>query len=196
MIKAMLFDADGVIINSKMFVEYLEKDFNISRTQTENFFREKFYDCLVGKADLKTELEPYLIEWGWKNSVDDFLEYWFKAEHQIDEALVNRIQALRKLGIKCFVATNQEKHRAQYMLDKMAFSSSFDSLFSSADIGYRKPSIDFFDKMFQKLKPISKEEVLFWDDTIENVRAASDYGFLAEHYTTFENFDRSLMRYI
>jgi putative hydrolase of the HAD superfamily len=192
----MLFDADGVIISSKMFVEYLEKDFDISRTQTDKFFKEKFTDCLVGKADLKTELEPYLIEWGWNNSVDDFLEYWFKAEHQIDKTLINRIQALRKLGIKCLVATNQEKHRAQYMLDKMGFSSSFDGLFSSARIGYRKPSLDFFDKVFQELQPITKDEVLFWDDTIANVRAASGYGFLAEQYTTFENFDRSLMRYI
>lgn len=195
MIKVLLLDADGVIINSKMFVDCLEKDFGISRVQTDQFFREKFPDCLIGNADLKLELEPYLSDWGWKGTVDDFLAYWFKVEHQIDEMLITRIQALRKLGIQCFVATNQEKHRAQYMLDKMGFSTSFDGIFTSAQIGYRKPSLDFFDKVFKTLQPISKDEVLFWDDTIENVNAASDYGFHSEHFTTYENFNRSMVRY-
>lgn len=41
MIKVIIFDADGVLINGKLFSEHLEKDYGISRKQTK-FFLQMF----------------------------------------------------------------------------------------------------------------------------------------------------------
>jgi putative hydrolase of the HAD superfamily len=63
---------------------------------------------LIGKADLKEVVRPFLKEWGWEKSVEDFLDYWFKSEHKIDEELVDYIQELRKKGVNCYLVTNQK----------------------------------------------------------------------------------------
>jgi len=72
MVKALLFDVDGVVVNAKRFSQVLEEDYEISPKETLPFFRGKFLECLVGKADLKAELIPHLKQGGWDKSLEDF----------------------------------------------------------------------------------------------------------------------------
>jgi len=44
-------------------------------TKQYYLFKNEFQPCLVGEADLKEQINPYLEKWGWKKSVDDFLEH-------------------------------------------------------------------------------------------------------------------------
>lgn len=195
MIKVLIFDADGVLINGEMFSKKLAKEYGISLEQTAPFFKGVFNDCLIGNADLKESISPYLKEWGWKTGVDNFLDYWFSFEHSIDQELIAYIQDLRKNGIKCFVATNQEKNRAEYMLNKMGFVNNFDKLYASAHLGHKKPNLDFYAKLVSELGDIKKEEILFWDDTPENITGAREFGINAELYTSFEDFKKRIKIY-
>ncbi len=194
MIKAILFDAVGVLIHSVMFSDRLAVEHGISKEQTNRFFDGPFKECRLGNADLKEVIQPYLIEWGWDKGVDAFLDYWFKSEHIIDEKLIQFVQELRAKGIICVVATNQEKHRAEYMLEKMNFAKSFDKLYASAHIGYKKPNAEFYTKVIEDLG-IEKTEALFFDDSEENVYSAEQFGMNAEIYTTFERFKDTLKQY-
>ncbi len=187
MIKAVLFDADGVLLTGERFSRKLAKDYGISTDITEPFFKGPFKECIIGNADLKELLPQYLQKWGWQKSVDDFLDEWFESEHKIDEQLVQYIQDLRKKGIKCYLATNQEKYRVQYMLDKMGFSECFDKVYASSHLGHRKPAMEFYSKVVEDLG-LEKSQILFWDDTSENIDAANQFGLKAELYTSFEDF--------
>lgn len=195
MIKAVIFDADGVLINGEMFSVQLARKYGITTDKTLPFFNGIFKDCIIGKADLKEVLPPYLKEWGWGKTVEDFLDYWFKSEHNIDLELVNFIKELRKQGIKCYLATNQEKHRVNYMLGKMGFSEVFDKIYASAHLGHKKPSFEFYTKVMDDLNGIKKEEVLFWDDSPENVEAANEFGINAELYSNFQDFNSKMLDY-
>ncbi len=188
MIKIILFDADGVLINGKKFADVLEVDYGLTREHTRGFFGGKFLDCLVGKADLKKELELHLIEWNIDKTVEEFMDYWFKTEHKINEQLVEYIQQLRKSGIKCYVATNNEKHRVNYMLDTMGFRNTFDGVFSSADLGAKKPDEKFYGAILKRFNEVNLTTVMLWDDEPENVEAAKKAGMNGEIYSTFEEF--------
>jgi putative hydrolase of the HAD superfamily len=110
--KCILFDADGVVINSEMLSVQYQKEHDVSNDDMIPFFEGEFQNCIVGKTDLIELVKPWLPKWKWDGTVDEFLQFWFKAEHNVDERMVAVIRNLRKKGIKCYLATNQEKYRA------------------------------------------------------------------------------------
>ena len=42
---------------------------------------------------------------------------------------------------------------------------------------------------------ISKSDFLLWDDDLENVKAAKDFGFMAELYTNLQDYSLKLKNY-
>lgn len=192
-IKCILFDADGVVIKAEMFSIEYEKEYNVSSAKMLPFFKSEFQKCLVGKADLIEVIEPWLPKWKWISSVDDFLKFWFKAEHKIDNKMVDIIKLLRKTGIKCYLATNQEKYRTEYIKNQMRFKEFFDGVFSSADIGYKKPEIEFYEIILEEIKRknnINPNEIMFFDDSKDNVKTAKQLGIDACFYESFDEFEK------
>ena len=103
---------------------------------------------------------------------------------------------MREKKVVCLLATNNEKYRFAYMLDKMGFDKIFDKAYCSALLLCKKPDQQFFSKIYNDLENINKEEVLFFDDKAENVQAAKDFGINAELYTTFEDFKEKMKQYV
>jgi len=187
MITTLIFDADGVLINGESFSETLARDYDVDHAKEKEFFTTKFQECLVGEADLKESVAPYLTSFGWKGSVDEFLDYWFKAGHSLDEPLMTYVKKLREAGLRVVLATNQEKYRTEYMLEHMGFADAFDKIYSSAHLGLKKPAVEFFAHVVDDLGT-SKDEVLFWDDDQRNIDGATEYGIRAEFYSDYASF--------
>lgn len=194
--KTVIFDADGMLVVGDRFSDQLARDYGISRETTEGFFKNEFQDSLVGRADLKKVLPPYLKEWGWAGSVKEFLDYWFRSGSRADRVLTDYIHTLRQKGIKCYLATNQEKYRTEYFLQQMGFSSLFDGVLASFELGSKKPSRDFFKRVMGKLQDVDKAEILFWDDDALNVEGARKFGFQAEVYVGVKQFKEKMARYV
>ncbi|MFA5937179.1 MAG: HAD-IA family hydrolase [Candidatus Paceibacterota bacterium] len=193
MIKVVIFDADGVLVfGDRKFSDTLAEKHGIPLEKTHPFFTGPFQKCLVGDLDLKKVIKPYLKKWGLESDLDEFLDYWFSLESKTDKELIKYIQELRKNGILCFLATNNEKHRFKYIINNMGLSNIFDRTYASAYLGCKKSNKDFFKKIFKDLKNIKKEEVLFIDDGIENIKVAKEFGINAELYTTFESFKEKM----
>ena len=193
-IRAVIFDVDGVLVNAERFSDRFAREHGIAVERITPFFTGTFADCLIGRADLKDVIVPYLSEWGWTTGVDSFLEYWFTSEHSVNVELVDVVQSIRMQGVKCVVATNNEKHRVEYMSSSMDFSKTFDKLYASSHVGFMKPDPAFYRAVLEDLQ-VAAEEALFFDDSHTNVTAAAQLGMNAELYTTFERFQRTLGRY-
>ncbi len=189
MISTVILDADGVLIHGKTFSERLSRDYDVDKDKEREFFTTKFQDCLVGKADLKESIGPYLASFGWKGTVDELLEYWFAEEYILNKVLIEYVGRLRQAGIKVVLATNQEKYRTQYMLQHMGFDGVFDNIYSSARLGLKKPDIQFFSHLVEDMKA-HKSEVLFWDDDQRNIDGALAYGIHAEFYSDYNVYIR------
>jgi putative hydrolase of the HAD superfamily len=150
MIKAVVFDADGVLINAELFSLQLEREYGIPTERVLPFFTGIFQQCLIGKAELKTAIKPHLNEWGWKGSVDELLEFWFRSEHKIDEEMIDAVKSLKD-KVPVFMATNQEQCRVNYMTNEMGFGEVFTKIYSSAGIGHLKANPKFFECMLEDL---------------------------------------------
>lgn len=195
-IRAICFDADGVVVNPQMqFSKYLKKEHGISPEMTRGFFNGVFNDCLVGKADLKKVLPTYLIDWGWKNGVDEFVRIWLQTDHVIDSRLIRAIQNLRHNGMVCCLTTSQEHNRAEYMKTRMGFQEAFDHLFFSCEVGWQKPDHAYY-RYIEKALHLEKEAILFWDDSQTNIEAARECGWNAERYINFDEFEKIVPKYI
>lgn len=190
-IKIAIFDADGVTTSPKKFSVDLEKDFGTHPGELLPFFKGPFQDCLLGKTDLKIAIEPYLKDWGWMGTAEEFLMYWFKSEDETNGVVVNAIKELRKQGVKCYLATNQEKYRTAYMRENMNFKSLFDGIYASADLGCKKPTQLFYERLLERIDPnkeVPAHEILFWDDVEANVNAAKEMDIRAYLYTDEKDF--------
>jgi len=112
--------------------------------------------------------------------------------------MVEAVLLLKKKGVLCCLATNQEKYRLSYLVNQMNLGRIFQKIFASAEIGYKKPQKRFFTYIFNylkhKIKGLKKEEILYWDDQEANVLAGRKFGFRAEIYTDFENFSKKMAR--
>jgi len=195
-IKAMCFDADGVVVNPQMqFSNHLNQAYGISPEMTQPFFRGVFNDCLVGKANLEEVLPPFLKEWGWQGSVNEFIHTWLVTDHVVDMRVIHKVQLLRHKGIICCLATSQEHNRAEYMKAKMGFVGAFDHLFFSCEVGWQKPHHGYYQHIENTLD-LDKKSILFWDDSRVNIEAAREFGWYAEIYTGFQEFEKTISTYI
>ncbi len=187
MTKAILFDLDGLVITKKdrLFSQRVSEEMSLPYDQVSAFFTGEFRECSFGKADLKEKIAPHLTKWGYAGSVDNFLEYWFQSESDTDKEVLAIVTNLRSKGIKCFIATRQEKYRKQYLLDVVGLKSIFDGIYCTCDIGYDKWESGYWDFVFNDLK-VKPEDIIFFCDSQKNIDNASKFGIPAFFYTNIE----------
>ncbi len=194
-IKLAIFGADGVTTGSKTVATALEKDFGTKPEALAAFYEGPFQEVLLGKADLKASLSPFLKDWNWTGTVEAFLAYWFRAEEGVNKTVIEEIRTLRERGIKCYLAMNKEKYHSEYLREKMGFKSVFNGIFSSADLGAKKPEKIFFERLLKRIDPkrkIQHREILFWDESPAAVKAARDMGIQAYLYTDPDAFEETM----
>lgn len=110
--------------------------------------------------------------------------------------MFDTIAPIRTRGILCVLATNQEKYRTEYLSKKFGYDTAFDKIFSSAYVGHKKPSAEFFDEICtylnKRVSGIAKSEIMFWDDDIENVEGARDYELDARQFITTNDYKKEM----
>lgn len=179
-IRAVLFDADGVVQTPgagwRDHVAGLCGDAAAGNAFLEAVFAAE-KPCLTGTGDFRSALAEVLEVWRSSVDVERALQVWTMIEP--DEAVLGLASRLRRGGVQVALATNQQRYRADYMTRQLGYGAYFDHLLYSCDLGYAKPSIEYFSGALNRIG-IAPEEALFLDDHADNVAAARQAGLHAD----------------
>ena len=169
----LLLDADGVVLKKgEYFSERFSREYNVPLEEVLMFFKNVYGDCQAGTKDLKQELIPYLRQWNWEGSVDDFLDYWFE-DVEINTEIVAIIEEFKQRGISVYLASNNEHYRARAIEE--ALGNMLDGYFFSADLKVKKTNSEYFSKVAESLG-VETNEMNFVDNDERNISAATEAG--------------------
>ncbi|MCA9356620.1 HAD-IA family hydrolase [Candidatus Nomurabacteria bacterium] len=190
--KALLLDADGVVLGKgEYFSIHLARVQGVPEETVTEFFRKEYLLCQAGKADLKEVIEPYLEKWNWESGVEELLSYWFELDFTINETLSLQVKELRQKGVECFMASNNEQYRAEYIQKVLEEKDVLDGFFFSSRLGVSKSDPKFFEAVLQELN-LPGEEVCFVDNEEKNLAAARAAGI--ESYLFSEDLLEALIK--
>jgi len=180
---AVLFDADGVIqrapadIHARLALVLGAAPSDREACMADYFTAEA--PCLTGAADFADALAPVLAKWRTTSDIALVLAEWQVIE--VDHSILGVIADLRRSGVYCALASNQERHRAGHMSERLAYREVFDREFYSCHLGHAKPSADYFNEIV-RLAGLDPGRTLFIDDRIGNVEAARQAGLQAAQF--------------
>ncbi len=174
-IEVVAFDIDGVLVEPK-FATVLPDLLNRPPSEIAEFFSGPFEQCLLGQADLLAELPVVLRHWGWQGSVDQFVEFWFGVESNVNQAMLAFADALRANGIRCILASTQERHRARSLGALLGVGTRFERAYFSCDVGFKKPNPEFFAVVANAMN-LPPDRFGLIDDVAANVESALSIGW-------------------
>jgi putative hydrolase of the HAD superfamily len=188
----VFFDVDGVLIDgwhSKLSLRKpwdinIQADLGVNRDLFQAMFFSPrdgrlpvMHECVMGKRDLREALVEILPAVDYNGHVDDFMQYWFQKDANINEAVLGLVADIRNADISTYVATGQEHYRAAYLWNTLGLCNSFEHLFYSAALGYLKKDIRFFEAINEALQINGEERPIFFDDQPEIVEIAKSVGW-------------------
>lgn len=108
-----------------------------------------------------------------------FADVWHRIE--VNQASIDIVKAVRAAGYGVHLATNQERHRGEYMKATLGYDDLFDVQCYSYEIGNAKPEPDFFAAAARRIQA-PPDTILFIDDNERNVDAAIVSGMRAHQW--------------
>ncbi|MCD5994697.1 HAD family phosphatase [Pseudomonas sp. CDFA 602] len=180
MIKAVIFDMDGVLIEAKEWhYNALNKalnlfGYNISRhehlTDYDGLPTSRKLDMLSVERDLPTGLHAFI------NEMKQL--YTMEIVHgQCKPTFVHQyaLSSLKNLGYKLAVASNSIRNTVEVMMDKADLSRYLDLQLSNEDVSRAKPAPDIYTKAIFDLG-LTPEECLIVEDNENGIKAARASG--------------------
>jgi putative hydrolase of the HAD superfamily len=185
----ILFDADGVIQRQSadfrtacgaLLGWSASADPGSTGDALDAFMRELFAvekPALTGQRDFVADLREVLERHGAAERLVDALAIWTAIE--VDAAMHEEIAALRRRGVVCCLATNQQAYRGGHMSETLRYRELFDHEFYSHALGFAKPDPAYFRAIADRLA-LAPGQLLFIDDHEGNVLGAREAGLRAE----------------
>lgn len=177
-IDVILFDADGVIQYapeewSAAFARRLafEHADQVKRFTAEVFAAETA--CLSRTSGFDEALHDVLKAWNRIDQASFVFETMLTIRPHVEVQEV--IAAVRASGIKCYVASNRQTQRAEFMSNDLGYASMFDGELYSCHLGAAKPSEAYFELALNAVGA-DASSTLFIDDRPENVFSARRVG--------------------
>ncbi|MEK7094415.1 MAG: HAD-IA family hydrolase [Patescibacteria group bacterium] len=191
MIKAIIFDLNGIFIQSPKLSSRFEEDFGIPKED----FLEKLERIVAktrkpGAGPSFVYWSPVLKEWGLKMNEQEFWDYWFKAEKP-SEWMIQFSRDLKGKNIKVFILSNNFKERAEYYNHYPWLHEVVDRVYFSWETGFIKTDQKSWQLILDE-NNLEPEECLYFDDQKKNVEAAESLKIKSFLFTSEGDLERQI----
>jgi putative hydrolase of the HAD superfamily len=122
-------------------------------------------------------MREVLLQFEISAPLEDVIDRQFWIE--VRQPMLDAVRAVRDLGLRCGLATNQQNLRGAYMRRTLGFETIFDEQFYSFELGFAKPDAGYFQAIMDRID-VSPNRVLFIDDHDGNVAGAREIGIRSE----------------
>ncbi|MCT4565831.1 MAG: HAD family phosphatase [Maledivibacter sp.] len=198
MMKAVIFDMDGVIIDSEPI--YTEADKKIFEKLSIDMSKEEI-ESYVGKNsyDMWTEVyEKYGLQG--KFSINELVKYQRKMflEHLNNSeklstisGVIDWMQYFKDNGIKMAIASSSSKEIVSFVIDKFKLREYIEIYVDGDSVKKGKPNPDIFLKAASELG-IEPNECIVIEDSYNGVRAAKSAGMKCLGFKNLNSGDQDL----
>ena len=179
MTKAVIFDLDGLLINSEIISYKVYK--KLLNEYDHNFSMEEYAQNFSGKTEINN-VKKLINDYNLPLSIDEALNYVLKLEEELLNEGVELKNGAKELlihlknnKIKTAIASSSTKERALKILKELNIFDYFDEFVFANEVKNGKPNPDIFlmacDKLFEK-----PEDCLVLEDSEAGIQAAHSAG--------------------
>ncbi|MBN1697140.1 MAG: HAD family phosphatase [Spirochaetales bacterium] len=180
MVKAVIFDMDGVLVDSEPLHYESEKKALARYGLT---FNRNIHRKYIGYSNERTFWRDLIKEFGVSLNIDTLIlekkEYFNNHLHKIKRidpayTLLNR---LKKAAIPCAIASSSSHELIRSLLDQCALNDFFSVIQSGDDVEFGKPHPDIFLEAAKKLG-IHPRHCVVVEDSLHGVKAGHAAGMI------------------
>lgn len=178
MLKAVLFDMDGVIVDNRdahlaAFVEFAKRHgIDLDPNVVLPYFGST--NAVIMKAVFGRELEPDELERYAEEKEEIYREIYYPVIAPA-EGLVDLLKALRAAGVKTAVGSSAPRVNVDFVLERCGIAEYFDAVASGSEITRSKPDPEVYLLAASKLD-VAPQYCVVCEDAFVGVEAARNAG--------------------
>ncbi|MEE9213304.1 MAG: HAD family phosphatase [Thermodesulfobacteriota bacterium] len=178
MIKAVIFDMDGVMVDSEYLWERAETIL-LSRRNIE--YNDQYRDQIVGlnqNDSGKLLIETFSLNESIEKVISERIDILFELydnQLKLNTGLINLLEKLKINNFLLAVASSSPKKVVRYVVDKFKLSNYFHAIISGDNAAEGKPHPEIYLKTAQELSTAPKSCVAI-EDSINGLISAKEAG--------------------
>ncbi len=183
MLKAVIFDLNGIFLQGELLSERLKRDFDLKPSEFLPVLIRIMEQVRKPDAlDSYDLFKPYLKQWKIKLTKAAFFQYWFSGEH-LNKEMLEYVHHLKLKKIKIYLLSNNFRERTEYYRKELPeLFQVADRAYFSWETGAVKPDEKAYLNVLNEAG-VKPEEAAYFDDSEKNVLAARKLGINADQFS-------------
>ncbi|MBI5397855.1 HAD family phosphatase [Candidatus Woesearchaeota archaeon] len=195
MIKCILFDMGGVLFlpgTSAAFAEKMQEQYNKPKNLVQKMHKKNLEQLETDHMDSHTFWTTLLQDLNIPLKEEEHVkEIAYKKDHPNTEMIKLVVMLKKKYLVGMLTNNNREMHERR--LQESDIGDLFDYIFTSYELGFRKPDPQIYWAVVKELN-MKPEEIIFFDDDPENIVSAKSIGMHAILYESVTQMKREIKK--